>query len=119
MHYLYIMSMMQVNLMHIFLVGPLLWTVGDDAPNTANWKYNALGAATLMIPFIVRLPGLAMTKLNVINWFHYLIFFSLFLYVSYYKNKTNIYILRLVKLLGIAVVLIHSYLLMQRLRGLR
>ena len=113
------MSMMQVNLMHIFLVGPLLWSIGEDAPKTANWKYNALGVTTLMIPFIVRIPGLELTNLNVINLFHYLIFFSLFLYISYRKNKTNITVLKLLKLLGIIVILIHSYLLIQRMRGIR
>jgi len=111
------MSMMQVNLMHIFLVGPLLWSIGEDAPKTPNWKYNSLGALTLMIPFIVRVPGTAPSSLNIINSFHYLVFFSLFLYIAYMKNKTNINVLKLLKLLGIIVIVIHSYILVQRLRG--
>ena len=57
----YIMSLQQVNFMHIFIVGPLFYSIGVNQDIT-NWKITSLTTLMLLIPFIVRIPNKKMKK---------------------------------------------------------
>lgn len=109
------MSLAQVNLMHVTLIGPLLYGIGYYGNETPDILYNALGTLTLTIPFVVRIPKLDLTYRSLINLLHYLVWIILFGYVSYKKNLTPPGIYELLKLLGITVIAIHSYLFIQKM----
>lgn len=112
------MSMTQVNLMHIFLIGPLLYYIGDKAPNTPDAAYNALAVLSVMILFIVRPPWFGQPSiLNLINASHYLIWLALFGYIAWRKNETPRVILDFLKPLAIAVIGIHSLFIVLRIKG--
>lgn len=109
------MSLAQVNLMHVAVIGPLLYSIGHYAPKTPNILYNALGVLALMIPFVVRTPKLDLSYRNIVNSLHYLVWIILFGYVAYMKNDTPKGILESLKILGIVVVALHGYLFIQKM----
>ena len=47
--------------MHIFIVGPLFYSIGVNQDIT-NWKITSLTTLMLLIPFIVRIPNKKMKK---------------------------------------------------------
>lgn len=107
------MSMKQVNLMHMIIIGPLLSYIGYNNSNTEDKYFNALTGITSMLPFIVRLPD-GYDYHSLINLSHYLIYIPFFLYVSFKKQKLNKNIFKLLFVLGIIVIIIHSYLLYKK-----
>ena len=109
------MSMKQVNLMHIFLIGPLLTYIGYKKEETELVIYNMLLMATLFLPFIVRFPKLIFDFRNIINSLHYLIYIPFFAYISLKKNNLNKNIYKLLILMGLSVIIIHIYLLLEKL----
>lgn len=112
------MSMTQVNLMHVLLIGPLLYYIGDTAPNTPDAAYNALAALSVMIVFIVRPPWFGQPAfLNLVNASHYLIWIALFAYIAWRKNATPPAVLDILRPLAIAVIAIHMYFLIWRALG--
>ncbi len=112
------MSMTQVNLMHVLLIGPLLYYIGDTAPHTPDSAYNALAALSVMIVFIVRPPWFGQPAfLNLVNASHYLIWIALFAYIAWRKNATPTAVLDILRPLAIAVIAIHMYFLIWRALG--
>lgn len=109
------MSLAQVNLMHVVVIGPVLYSIGYYAKKTPDILYNTLGVLTLMIPFIVRLPGFDLSYRNIINATHYFIWIALFGYVAYMKNDTPLGILKSLEILGIVVIFVHGYLLFKKM----
>ena len=89
------MSMKQVNLMHILLLGPSLIYIGtlnnDNLSNLNNYFidyiFNSLIGYSLMIPFIVRNKFIKtnIKDFNYRNWInlsHYILFMWIFLYIG-------------------------------------
>lgn len=105
------MSMAQVNLMHILLLGPLFVYIGEKGSETPEWAYSALGAFACMIPFIVRVPKDLSEYRSVVNASHYIFQFTALLYIAYYKNKNASWVYPVLKWLGVVVILTHVYLL--------
>lgn len=108
------MSMIQVNLMHILVVGPLLTYIGHYRNKTKDMFFHALGGITSLLPFIVRLPT-GTDYHSVINSAHYLFYIPFFFYVSYKGNKLNQSLFGLLFGLGIIVIIVHLYLLANKL----
>lgn len=108
------MSYNKINLFHIFLLGPLITYIGFKGIKTEKMAYGALVAYALAIPFIVRTPDLKLDSHNIIKWLHMIIWFSLFLYVSYKQDELNPIIFHILKFLGISACIIHSYLLYKK-----
>lgn len=104
------MSMIQVNLMHILVVGPLLTYIGHQKEKTKDMFFHALGGITSLLPFIVRIPS-GSDYHSVINSAHYLFYIPFFFYVSYKGNKLNQSLFGLLFGLGIIVIIVHLYLL--------
>lgn len=109
------MSLAQVNLMHVAVIGPLLYSIGYYAPKTPDILYNALGVLTLTIPFIVRFPKLDLSYRTIVNSLHYFVWIALFGYIAYMKNDSPKGLLESLKILGIVVVVIHGYLYGQKM----
>ena len=103
------MSMKQVNLMHIFLVGPLLTFIGYKNNNTPDYLYYALGSITSLLPFIVRIPK-DLSYRSIVNSIHYLLWLPLFGLISYKGNELPTDIYGIILILGIVTILTHLYL---------
>ena len=109
------MSMKQVNLMHMFLVGPLLLYIGNKKEKTEDWAFYSLATLTFMLPFIVRLPSFnTINYRSIINSTHYTIWIPLFLYISYKKQNLESYWWQIISLFGVSVITIHLFLFLQK-----
>lgn len=107
--------MKQVNLMHIFIVGPLLMYIGNKKDKTPQIAFNMLLTLILLLPFIVRFPNFnKITYTNIINSSHYLVWIPLFGYIAYKGNKLDNYWWTLLSLLGVTVISIHIFLLLNK-----
>ena len=109
------MSLAQVNLMHVVVIGPLLYAIGHYEDKTPNFLYTALGLLAITIPFVVRIPKAELTYRSIINAVHYVFWIALFGYVAYMGNTTPNYLYMILKLLGITVIAIHLYLFSQKM----
>lgn len=107
------MSMLQVNLMHVFLVGPVLFGIGYKNPGENMELYNYLTMLTLTMLFIVRIPFYNLIKWEYYDYLkasHLLLFTSFFGWVAYKKDTAPEFVYHILKLLGIAVISTHLYL---------
>ena len=113
--------MLQVNLLHVIVQGPLLAYIGNKKDNTPEMAYTIVLVMAFLIPFIVSIPDLS--KLNIMyhlnNFLHWTVIMLYFGYLSYlfiYKQSNpinnNIYISMIV--IGIIVLLVHMYKLYQK-----
>tara|TARA_B100000575_G_C23135256_1_gene659329 strand:- start:2721 stop:3104 length:384 start_codon:yes stop_codon:yes gene_type:complete len=116
------MSMIQVNLMHIFLISPTLLFIGtlneeylsDNNKKYIDFAFNALILYSLLIPFIVRRNFIkkifSTEKLTIRNWInllHYIFFMGLFFYIGYQgRNISNLLQYECI-ILGILMISIH------------
>jgi hypothetical protein len=107
------MSMLQVNLMHVFLIGPVLFGIGYKNPGENMELYNYLTMLTLTMLFIVRIPFYNLIKWEYYDYLkasHLLLFTSFFGWVAYKKDTAPEFVYHILKLLGIAVISTHLYL---------
>ena len=107
------MSMLQVNLMHVFLIGPVLFGIGYKNPGENIELYNYLTMLTLTMLFIVRIPFYNLIKWEYYDYLkasHLLLFTSFFGWVAYKKDTAPEFVYHILKLLGIAVISTHLYL---------
>ena len=103
------MSMVQVNLMHILLVGPLLLYIGQNKQNTNKIAYYYLGAISLMIPFVIRFPSIKLSYTNIVHLLHLILFLPVFWWISYKQDNISSNIYDLLIVLGISAIAAHSY----------
>lgn len=108
------MSMKQVNLMHILVVGPLLTYIGYKKDKTEEKYFNALGGISSLIPFIVKIPK-GFDYKSIIRILHYFTYFPLYLYISYKGKKLNKKIFLILFIYGIIIIIINLYLLFKNL----
>lgn len=114
------MSYFQVNLLHIFIIGPLLYLIGNNENNNPIKNYYFLQITTAFLLFIVSHPWLKLynnqiTLRNLINASHFILYFPLLLYISINQNNSNKLVFPLIKYLGISVIAIHLYLAIKKL----
>ena len=124
------MSMKQVNLLHMLLLGPTMIYVGSLTTSQLSNKKNisidlvfgAVAVYALFIPFIVRNKFLK-TKIedwkqrNWINFFHYALFFGIFLYIGLAGRNISKFWQIIAIAIGISQIGIHSYLLLSGHKG--
>jgi hypothetical protein len=101
------MTYQKINLMHVLLIGPLLTYIGFKGKNTPQIFYGALLGLTLLIGFLVRTPGFKLNYRNSISWVHWVVWSSLFLWISYKQSELPDYMFEIIKYLGIIVILVH------------
>ena len=102
---------MQVNFMHVFLIGSLLAYTGEKGKGSPQWCFTSMGVLALMIPFIVRLPEDLNSYRSLVNASHYLIQMPFFLYIAYKRENAPDGVFPLLKWLGIVLVITHLYFL--------
>jgi hypothetical protein len=107
------MTYQKINLMHVMLVGPLLTYIGFEGKKTKQIFYGALLGLTLMISFMVRTPGFKLNYRNSISWVHWIIWSSLFIYISFKQSELPDYMFEIIKYLGIITIIVHLYILYQ------
>ena len=109
--------MLQVNLLHLLVQGPLLAYIGYHKEQTPDKVFTLLLVMGLMIPFIVRFP----TKKNVkadykkILYMHYLFIMPAFIYIGYQGKKINPKFYQPLFFTGLIVALYHAYKVSQRI----
>lgn len=119
------MSMSQVNLMHILLIGPSITYIGkltdNDLSNLDNKNidlvFNIVTAYSLLIPFIVRNQFIknSMSEWSTRNWInfiHYIVFIGLFYYIGTKGRSISLNWRYFALLLGISIINIHIYYLL-------
>jgi hypothetical protein len=114
------MSLFQVNLMHIFIIGPLFYLIGSNENKNPIKNYHFLQLTTIFLIFIVSHPWIKLynnqiTLRNLINASHFILYFPLILYISIYQNNANLLVFPLFKYLGLSVITIHLYLAIKKL----
>ena len=107
------MSMNQVNQLHVAMIGPILYYIGNNEGKSKQVAYTVLGTLVTSILFVVRRP----TQLDyrgIINLAHYVIFLPLFLYIIYKNNNLPLWAFILIKYMSISVIAIHLYRIIKR-----
>lgn len=110
------MSLAQVNLMHIVLIGPTLILLGTENELINKYKNifkHFVLLFSIMIFFIVRIDWIykilfyknKLTRRNWINLIHHIVIPPLFYYL--YKNHTYTYIKKILQKLGIIIIITH------------
>ena len=103
------MSHILVNLLHIFVIGPLLIYIGSNENKTNVLAYTILGVLALMIPFMVDFPSFNLQSYNLILLIHWLVFDIFFLYIAISQNNTPNFLYQFILILGLCVITIHLY----------
>lgn len=111
------MSLAQVNLQHVFLLGPLLFYIGNKGETAPQWTYVALATLTAMIPFIVTYKYTSMSYRSITNAIHYLVWIPLFAYIAWQglNKKLPLWSFPMLQLLGLSTITIHLFLWAQKM----
>jgi hypothetical protein len=112
--YFNLMISPKINLMHIFLIGPLLSYIGIQGKNTPQIFYGVLLGFVLILNFVINTPELKLNYRSQIDWIHSLGWTSLFFYVCYTQSELPDYMFEIIKYLGFSVCIVHSYILYQK-----
>lgn len=104
--------MIAVNLMHIFLIGPIMIYINFN--RTSELFKNMLIGITLMMPFIVNIPKMDKLYINyhLINLAHLTIILGYLLYISYlfaFNKSVPEYIYLSLAIIGSIMIVIHLY----------
>ena len=110
--------MIAVNLMHIFLIGPIMIYINFNRESDLFKKM--LVGITLMIPFIVNVPNIKKLYITYqfINFIQWTAILAYFLYVSYlfaFNKNTPDYVYISLAIVGGIMIVVHLYKLIPKL----
>lgn len=108
------MNHYKINILHIFLIGPLISYIGYKGIKTDKMAYGVLLGLAFVIPFIINTPMFIADYKNIISWIHYLIWTTLFIYIGYKQYDLHLIEFEILKFFGICICLIHIYLLYKK-----
>ena len=101
----------QINLMHVLIIGPLLFYIGSKKKENTNNIYYMILTLILLLPFMVRFPSLNFKSSRDYNrTIHLILFTSVEYYIFKKKNDLPNYVFDILKYSGLAVITIHLYL---------
>ena len=106
-----------INLMHILVIGPLLFGIGYKSPNKYMDFYDYLTGILAILPFMVRIPRSKPSKWDKMSWnsvIHFFAFLPFLGYVAFKRDNAPIFIYNILKILGISIITIHIYLLAEK-----
>lgn len=111
--------MIQVNLMHILLIGPIMIYIGINPDNSELLKKILVGIS-LMIPFSVNIPKFDKLYISyhLINLFHWTVILGYFFYLSYlfvFNKYVKPYIYYSMISVGAIIIIIHLYKLIPKI----
>jgi len=114
--------MLQVNLMHVFLIGPVIFGIGYKDPKAYMNLYNYLTILSCMIIFMVRIPEYNWNVWDHKDYWritHLIGFTTLFGWIAYNKDNSPPFIYDIIKILGITIIIIHLYLAMKKITKIK
>jgi len=110
-------NVFQINLMHILIIGPLLFYIGDKKQNNSELVYNMILTLVIMMPFMVGFPSLDFKSSRDINQAtHLLLFTAVGYYIYKEQNDLPIIIFDLMKYTGLVIITIHIYLAFEKFK---
>ena len=115
-------NLYRVNLLHIFLIGPILLYIGYKKKETNyNIKLIFIGVVVMM-PFIVRFPNINRlefehNRINLLHWTIILIFLSYICYNFYLNIELNNIYYNILLFTGLKTIIIHTYLLYNKIQN--
>jgi hypothetical protein len=107
------MSGIKIYLMHILIIGPLLFGIGYKPMNNYMSFYKYLTGILLILPFMIHFPKAKPSEWGIKSWnniIHLVIYLPFLGYVAYKKDNSPELVFSLLKIIGINVIAIHSYL---------
>lgn len=110
--------MLQFNLMQIFLVSPVIFGIGYKFPKKNMEFYNYLAVISVMSIFMIKFPNYSIEKwehLDYLIMLYYILSPILFFLISYKKDNSPEYVYHLLKILGISLIAINSYLAVEKI----
>lgn len=112
------MNLEQNNLLHILVVGPLLFGIGYKNPNSSMEFYYYLTALTIILPFITELPSLNFEiweEEEYINIFKLLFLIPFFSFIAYKRDDSPQICFHLLKIIGLAIIVVNCYLFVEKI----
>ena len=112
------MNIEQNNLLHILIIGPLLFGIGYKNQDSSMEFYYYLSALTVILPFITELPPLNFEVWEYeeyINIFKLLFLIPFFSVIIYKRDESPQICFHLLKILGIANIVLNCYLLVEKI----
>ena len=106
------MSGLNIYLMHILIIGPLLFGIGYKEHNNYMNFYKYLTGILLVLPFMIHIPKSNPKEWGSKSWnniIHLIIFTPFLGYVAYHKDNAPEIVFNLLKILGLCVIIIHTY----------
>lgn len=99
-----------INLMHIFIIAPLLYYIGNNKQNSNDKSFNILAILALLVitTQIEFPPKFELKYWNIIHIFHWFVVFPFMLYIGYTK-KVPLELYDVLKYTSIGIALYHSY----------
>ena len=112
------LNVFQINLMHILLIGPLLYYIGNNGSKNDESVYYYIITMIILMPFMVGFPSLKFESTrDYINTVH----LTVFTYLGYliYKKKNSLpeYAFEFIKYAGICTVAVHIYLAYEKYKN--
>ena len=115
MNFLQNINTFQINLMHILVIGPLLFYIGNKKKDNSELVYNIIFTLVIMMPFMVRFPSLEYKSSSDYNkTVHLVVFTALGYYIYITKNNLPIIAFEIMKYLGLSIIAIHIYLAIEK-----
>lgn len=108
-------NVFQINLMHILVIGPLLFYIGYNQKSNTEKVYHMIFTLIIMLPFMVSYPSLEFKSSKDVNRIiHLILYTSLGYYIYKKKNDLPIVAFILMKYTGLAIISIHIYLAFEK-----
>lgn len=111
-------NIFQINLMHILIIGPLLFYIGKNKKENSESIYYTIITLVCLMPFMVGFPSLEFKSSRDYNQATHLIIFTILgYYIFKKKNELPIIVFDIMKYSGLAVIAIHTYLTFEKYKN--
>ena len=105
-------SFLQINLLHVFVIGVIFVYIGYNKEETPYWIFNVLYVLAALMVLLIDIRNISLTNLtnqrNIIKLAHLIIILPLILYVAYTRNLSPLMYDSLLWI-GVVVILYHAY----------
>ena len=108
------LEFLQINLLHVFVIGVIFVYIGYNKEETPYWIYNILYVLAVLIVLLIDIRNINVTNLthlnkrNIIKIVHLVVILPLILYVAYTRTLSPMMYDSLLWI-GVVVILYHAY----------
>lgn len=110
------MNSLKLNLIHIYILVPLLIYIYFQKEKTEEKCFGFLAGIIIMIPFLIEWDLIKKYDFNntkyILPYFYYI---PLFLYISYKGQNTHNYAFKILPAVAIIQVILNIYFILERL----